>query len=82
MTSENKLKMKKHARFASGLLNILKDDIALIRIDVEQNNMASLKESLGETKDTLQRIMDTIVELDYELYLAEQEVSRKKQVHL
>ena len=82
MTSENKLKMKKHARFASGLLNILKDDIALIRIDVEQNNMASLKESLEETKDTLQRIMDTIVELDYELYLAEQEVSRKKQVHL
>lgn len=82
MTSENKLKMKKHARFASGLLNILKDDIALIRIDVEQNNMASLKESLEETKDTLQRIMDTIVELDYELYLAEQEISRKKQVHL
>ena len=82
MTIENKLKMKKHARFASGLLNILKDDIALIRIDVEQNNMASLKDSLEETKDTLQRIMDTVVELDYELYLAEQEISRKKQVHL
>lgn len=82
MTTENRLKMKKHARFASGLLNILKDDIALIRIDVEQNNIASLKDSLEETKDTLQRIMDTIVELDYELYLVEQEISRKKQVHL
>lgn len=82
MTIDNKLKMKKHARFASGLLNILKDDIALIRIDVEQGNMQSLKESLVETKDTLQRILDTLVELDYELYLTEQKVSRKKQAHL
>lgn len=82
MTNENRMRMKKHARFASGLLNILKDDIALIRIDVEQNNMASLKETVEETKDTLQRILDTLVELDYELYLAEQKISRKKQAHL
>lgn len=82
MTTENRMRMKKHARFASGLLNILKDDIALIRIDVEQGNMTSLKDSLDETKDTLQRILDTLVELDYELYLTEQNVSRKKQAHL
>ena len=82
MTIDTKIRMKKHARFASGLLNILKDDIALIRIDVEQNNIESLKTSIEETKDTLQRILDTLVELDYELYLAEQEISRKKQVHL
>ena len=82
MTNDNRMRMKKHARFASGLLNILKDDIALIRIDVEQGNMTSLKDSLDETKDTLQRILDTLVELDYELYLTEQTVSRKKQAHL
>lgn len=82
MTIDNKLKMKKHARFASGLLNILKDDIALIRIDVEQSNMDSLKDSIEETKDTLQRILDALMELDYELYLAEQKISRKKQAHL
>lgn len=82
MTAENKMRMKKHSRFASGLLNILKDDISLIRIDVEQGNIASLKDSIEETKDTLQRILDTIVELDYEVYLAEQSISRKKQAHL
>lgn len=82
MTVETRIRMKKHARFASGLLNILKDDIALIRIDVEQGNMTSLKDSLEETKDTLQRILDTLVELDYELYLTEQKISRQKQPHL
>lgn len=76
MSREAKIKMMKHARVASGLFSILKDDIELIRMDAEEYNLISMKESINEAKDTLRRLVDTVVELEYTLYLAEDETRK------
>lgn len=82
MRSELRLKMKKHSRVARGLLNILRDDIDLIRIDTEEYNLLSLDDSIKEARDTLRRLTDCMEALEYVLYLANQRESREKHSHL
>lgn len=77
MKNELRLKMKKQSRIARGLLNILRDDIELIRIDTEDYNLLSLDDSIKEARDTLKHLTDCIDTLEYALYVAIQNDSRK-----
>jgi len=82
MRSELRLKMKKHSRVSRGLHNILRDDLELIRMDIEDYNLLSLDDSIKEVRDTLRRLNDCIEALEYVLYLASQRESREKHSHL
>ena len=56
--------IKARARLAKGLINILKDDIDMLNVDVDNLNLFSIDESIKETKDTLADIMENINELE------------------
>ena len=62
--------MRKRARVAMGLMNLLRDDIEQIRTDTNDFDLICLKESIKDAKTTLQMITDNITEIEYMLYLA------------
>ena len=64
-----KVDMKKRARIAAGILNLLTDDINHIRADANDFDLICLEESLRDAKNTLQMLTDNIMELEYMLYL-------------
>lgn len=64
-----KHKMKKRARIATGLVNILRDDVENIRSDANVFDLISLEESIRDAKTTLQMLNDHIMEIEYLLYL-------------
>lgn len=62
--------MQTRARPSYGLLNVSKDDVDCINIDVDNNDLVSLTESIIETKITLHKMVDNITELEYIVYLS------------
>lgn len=70
MKKNIKINMKKRARIAMGLLNLLRDDINQVRIDTDDFDLISLEESLKEAKNTLRMLGDNVTEIEYMLYLA------------
>ena len=64
-----KINMKKRARIATGMVNLLRDDIEYLRSDAEDFDVLCLEESIKDTKTTLQMITDNITEIEYLLYL-------------
>ena len=64
-----KLNMKKRARIAAGMVNLLRDDIEYLRSDANDFDVLCLEESIKDTKATLQMITDNITEIEYLLYL-------------
>lgn len=79
MNIDIKREIRLNARLAYGLLNVLKDDIDTLRININKNNDDKLEESMRDTKDTLQKIVDTVVDLEYALYLDTLSETRKRQ---
>lgn len=77
---ENDLRMdiRKRARLTRGLLNLLKDDIECICIDADTCDLLTIGESINEAKDTIQKIIDNVMELEYAVYVLKQD-SRGKQ---
>lgn len=71
-----KKEMKERARLARGLANALGYDVEYIYTDVENCDVICMNESIRETKDTLQKLMDNVTELEYLLYLLKREDSR------
>lgn len=65
-----KNEMRKRARAAAGLNDLLRDDIDQIRVDITDFDINCLNESLRDTKATLQMLIDNITEIEYMLYLA------------
>ena len=61
---ELKMTMRNKARLAKGLVNLLQDDAEQICIDVDDFDMFSLEEAIGEAKRTTQNLLDTITELE------------------
>ena len=76
MTKELRLEMRKKARRASGILNLLSDDIYHVKSDTDDFDLLCLGESLRDTKDTIQMLIDTVMELEYDLYLARSDDTR------
>ena len=70
---EQKMIMRSKARLANGLVNLLKDDTKQICVDVDDFDMYSLGEALGEAKRTSQTLLDTINELEHDLYLVKRD---------
>jgi hypothetical protein len=69
MKRELKMKMKKRARIAAGIINLLKDDIDNIKSDTNDFDPICLEESLKDAKATIQMLSDHIAEIEYSLYL-------------
>ena len=73
------MELKIRARLARGLLNVLKDDVDVIQLDVDNYDLISLETSIHETRETLQKIADNLKELEYVIYLSEQGKTRNLQ---
>ena len=73
MTNDIKRDMKKKAHLIRGLVNLLKDDAEYICTDTDDLDLIALGESLHEVKDTIQRVIDNVMELEYSLYLIKQD---------
>lgn len=72
-----KKEMRDRARLARGLANALGHDVDYIHMDVENFDLICMNESIRETKDTLQKLMDNVTELEYLFYLLKKDDSRK-----
>lgn len=70
MLDEMKWDIRKRARFTRGLLNLLKDDLDCICIDADTNDLFTIGDSITEAKDTIQKIIDSVMELEYMVYKA------------
>lgn len=73
---EIKMNMKKRARIASGIINLLRDDIDHIKADTNDFDLICLEESLRDAKDTMRMLTDNITEIEYMLYLVNSGDSR------
>lgn len=65
-----KNEMRKRARAAAGLHDLLRDDIEQVRADVSDFDPLCLEESLRDARSTLQMLVDNITEIEYMLYLS------------
>lgn len=77
MTQELRVEMRQRARRLKGLLNLLTDDIYHVNVDACDFDLLCLGESINDTKNTLQMLMDSATELEYTLYLSNQKYSRE-----
>lgn len=59
-----------------GLLNLLKDDIDMINMDADNYDLMTIGESICEAKDTIQKMIDNIMELEYLVYTVKSDDSR------
>lgn len=64
---ELKMIMRSKARLAKGLVNLLHDDADQMCIDVDDFDMFSLGEAIGEAKRTAQNLLDTIQDLERDM---------------
>ena len=70
MGNHLKLEMKKKARMIKGMVNLLQNDANYIYSDASDFDLVALNESIPEMKDTIQKLIDYVVELEYDLYLS------------
>lgn len=70
MSSKTKKKIRDKARLVYGLLHILKDDIDILRIDANNGDVDKLIISVQDARETLQKLLDDVVEMEYHLYLS------------
>lgn len=73
--NETKREMKVRARLTKGLANALISDVQYICSDVDSFDVICMNESIREAKDTVQRITDSLTELEYLLYLVKNKES-------
>lgn len=76
MSQQLRVEMRQRARRLKGLLNLLTDDIYHVNTDAEDFDLLCLGESLNDTKNTIQMLLDGATELEYSLYLAKQNDTR------
>lgn len=71
---EIKMVMRAKARLARGLVNLLIDDTEQMCVDVDDFDLFSLEEAIGEAKRTTQNLLDTVRELERDLRLAKRDL--------
>ena len=71
-----KKEMKDRAWLIRGLVNSLNYDADYIFSDVENYDVICMGESIKDTKQTIQNLVDNVTELEYLLYLLTQPESR------
>ena len=72
MLDDIRFDIRKRARLTRGLLNLLKDDIDCICIDADTDDLFTIDVSIAEAKDTTQKIIDSVMELEYMVYKAKE----------
>lgn len=73
MNNDVKRDIKKKSQLIRGLVNLLKDGAEYICADANDFDLVALGISIDEIKDTVQRIVDNVAELEYALYLSKQD---------
>ena len=76
MTKQLRIDMRKKARKIRGILNLLTDDVYHLKADADDYDLICLGESISDTKDSIQMLIDAVMELEYDLYLSTQDHSR------
>ena len=65
--------LRDRARNIRGLATALTYDVDYLFSDIKNYDLLCLGESLHETKITLQQLVDSVTELEYQLYLIKRE---------
>lgn len=72
-----RIEIKRRAKLAQGLLNLLIDDVSTLKYDVDNDDMIDLAESIRETKKSIHKFNDNISELEYLAYTVRRDASRE-----
>ena len=67
--SDIKKEIKERARLTRVLANALGHDTEYLYADAETYDLMCIYESIRETKDTVQKLVDNLKEIEYLLYL-------------
>lgn len=70
-----KREIKERARLARVLANALGHDAEYLYSDADTYDLMCLSESIRETKETIQKMIDNVMELEYLVYLIKKEES-------
>ncbi|MBQ8043264.1 MAG: hypothetical protein IJ272_03840 [Clostridia bacterium] len=73
MTFETKKQLIERARYASGLTNVLKCDIDILRKDAAEYRVNKVLEAMREAEKTIQKLHMVIGEIEYIIKLAKTE---------
>lgn len=73
MKTELRMELRKRSRNIKGLINLLQEDVKYICVDAEDVDLLGLNESIKELRDTLQSVIDNVMELEYTIYLTKQD---------
>lgn len=73
MKSELRIELRKRSRDIKGLINLLQEDAKYICVDADDVDLLGLSESIKEIKDTIQSVIDNIIELEYTVYLTKKD---------
>lgn len=68
-----KKEIRERARLARVLANALGHDAEFLFSDADNYDLMCMAESIKETKETIQKIVDNITELEYLVYLIKNE---------
>ena len=69
MKTRTKRKITENARLTYGLTYILKDCVDNIRVHANTYDLDKLDAVIDDTKEILQKLTDTVTEIEYMLYL-------------
>ena len=69
MSNKTKREIRSKARIANGLADVLKYDTGNIMSDANDCYMDVLIDTVSDTKETLQNLVDVVTEIEYLLYL-------------
>ena len=75
MRQDVKLDMRRKARMIRGTVNLLIDDANYICTDADDFDLVGLRESIPEAKETVEKLIDHIADLEYAVYLSTNEGS-------
>lgn len=70
--------LRDRARNIRGLATALTYDVDYLFSDIKSYDLLCLGESLHETKITLQQLVDSVTELEYQIYLIKRETGDVK----
>lgn len=71
-----KKELKDRARLIKGLANALGYDAEYVHLDVENFDLICLGESMRETADTVQKLVDNLKEMEYLVHLIQKGQTR------
>lgn len=74
MCKTTKKKMNDQARLARGLANALVYSVDYVYTDVQNHDMVCLDESLKDTRDMVEKLLESISELEYLAYTLDREI--------